>query len=188
MSKADPDRGWIARLSNFAGRDREMQAALIEAAVRLTALHAAYLGMTHVQKARYFGRASPASIGEAFNSDIVLDDRQIAKAWMVRLAIDRAVSFLPQDIVCLPQAMIARRMLRRRGIASVMFFGVADGTNAAAVDTHAWVVAGPVPVAGFPQRPRYRAFAAYLPPEAAAGAKTEIGLATASAADPEARP
>jgi len=178
LSKADLHRGWSTRLRSFAGRDREMQAALVEAAVRLTALHAAYLGMTHEQKARYFGRASPAIVGEAFNLNMVLDDRQIAQAWMVRRAIDRAVAFLPQDIVCLPQAMVARRMLRRRGIASVMFFGVEDGTHAATAGTHAWIVAGPVPVAGFPQRARYRAFAAYLPSEAG----TDVGRAPA--ADP----
>ena len=178
MSKANLHRSWFARLRSFAGRDREMQVALVEAAVRLTILHAAYLGMTHEQKARYFGRASPSAVGEAFNLDMVLDDRQIAQAWMVRRAIDRAVAFLPQDIVCLPQAMVARRMLRRRGIASVMFFGVEDGTDAAAAGTHAWITAGPVPVAGFPQRARYHAFAAYLPSEVG------INVETVPAADP----
>src|ERR1700728_1626876 len=43
---------------------------------------------------------------------------------------------LPFKAVCLPQAMAARVMLKRRGVASVMHFGAARGRDK--LDAHAW--------------------------------------------------
>ena len=61
----------------------------------------------------------------------------------------------------LPQALAARRMLGRRGIASVMFLGGELGKPIDQVGTHAWLLAGDVPVTGVAQASRYKAFASY---------------------------
>lgn len=49
----------------------------------------------------------------------------------------------PFSALCLPQAMAAQWMLRRRGIQSRMVFGARRGrTPERAIDFHAWLIAG----------------------------------------------
>jgi hypothetical protein len=74
--------------------------------------------------------------------------------WAVRAAARN----VPFAAVCLPQAIAARVMLRRRGVASVLHFGVGSATGES-FDAHAWLDAAGVEVTGFP----------------VAGAFTEIG-------------
>jgi hypothetical protein len=64
-------------------------------------------------------------------------------------AVTRAARYLPFKAVCLPQAMAARVMLKRRGIKSVMHFGAARGTEKP-LDAHAWLDAAGVEVTGYP--------------------------------------
>ena len=64
-------------------------------------------------------------------------------------AVTRAARYVPFRAVCLPQAMAARVMLRRRGVASVMHFGAAKG-EAKPFDAHAWLDAAGVEVTGYP--------------------------------------
>ena len=58
-------------------------------------------------------------------------------------AIDRAATRLPGETVCLPRAMAMQWMMRRRGLASALVFGM---DRAQPLDTvpalHAWVEAG----------------------------------------------
>lgn len=67
----------------------------------------------------------------------------------VSWAVTRAARYAPFSAVCLPQAMAAHRMLRRRGVASVMHFG-AVRARIKALDTHAWLDAAGVEVTGYP--------------------------------------
>jgi hypothetical protein len=64
-------------------------------------------------------------------------------------AVRAAARHVPFAAVCLPQAIAARMMLRRRGVASVLHFGVAKGTGEP-FDAHAWLDAAGVEVTGFP--------------------------------------
>ena len=61
----------------------------------------------------------------------------------------RSARYLPFKAVCLPQAMAARVMLKRRGVASVMHFGAARGQDKP-LDAHAWLDAAGVEVTGYP--------------------------------------
>ena len=61
--------------------------------------------------------------------------------------IKRAANNVPWQAVCLPQAMVGKWMLRRRGISSEMFLGLARGESAE-LKAHAWLRAGDVPVTG----------------------------------------
>lgn len=63
-------------------------------------------------------------------------------------AVTRAARYVPFRAVCLPQAIVAKAMLRRRGIASVMHFGVAKTPEK--LDAHAWLDAGRIEVTGYP--------------------------------------
>lgn len=64
-------------------------------------------------------------------------------------AVRAAARHVPFAAVCLPQAIAARAMLRRRGVASVLHFGVAEG-GSKAFDAHAWLDAAGVEVTGYP--------------------------------------
>lgn len=56
--------------------------------------------------------------------------------------VSRAVTvmarYLPGKLVCLPQAMAAQRMLRRRGISSTLFLGVRR-SDTTSLEAHAWL-------------------------------------------------
>ena len=64
-------------------------------------------------------------------------------------AVTRAARYVPFRAVCLPQAMAARIMLARRGVASTMHFGAARGREKL-LDAHAWLDAAGVEVTGYP--------------------------------------
>ncbi|MGN6572163.1 MAG: lasso peptide biosynthesis B2 protein [Pseudolabrys sp.] len=64
-------------------------------------------------------------------------------------AVTRAARYVPFKAVCLPQAMAARVMLERRGVASTMHFGAAKGEEKP-FDSHAWLDAAGVEVTGYP--------------------------------------
>lgn len=67
-------------------------------------------------------------------------------------AVTRAARHVPFEAVCLPQAMAAHAMLRRRGIASAMHFG-ARRNDEKPIDAHAWLDAAGVQVTGYPLNP-----------------------------------
>lgn len=157
-----PDRG-LAPLRNLLRRAPADQRLLIEAALRLTALRL-YLALIGAKRQpRCYGRASTPAVGEHANRAIRLIPAQQRTAARVRWAVARAARGLPFELVCLPQALVARRMLSRRGIGSVMFFGVERGKPIERLGTHAWLLAGDVPVTGCRQASRYTAFASYAP-------------------------
>jgi hypothetical protein len=64
-------------------------------------------------------------------------------------AVTRAARYVPFNAVCLPQAMAARFMLKRRGIASVLHFS-AGKYRESPLDTHAWLDSAGIAVTGYP--------------------------------------
>ena len=77
----------------------------------------------------------------------------------VRAAIHHAHHWVPGS-VCLPKAIAAQAMLRRRGIATTLHFGVAT-RPAAAFGSHAWVTDGDVGVTGLRASRHYTPVASY---------------------------
>lgn len=75
-----------------------------------------------------------------------------ASASRVQWAVETAARVLPWKPVCLPQAVAATRMLRRRGIPSTLYLGI---DPAADYDAHAWVRVGDVIVTGGPSPDRF---------------------------------
>ncbi len=80
------------------------------------------------------------------------DTATIPQVARVRWAVAAAARHLPWRPVCLPQAVTAQWMLRRRGIPSTLYLG-ADPTRG--YDAHAWVRAGTTIVAGGPREDRF---------------------------------
>ncbi|MGC2124057.1 MAG: lasso peptide biosynthesis B2 protein, partial [Xanthobacteraceae bacterium] len=76
-------------------------------------------------------------------------------------AVTRAARYVPFRAVCLPQAMAARVMLKRRGVASVMHFGAAKGTEKP-LDAHAWLDAAGVEVTGYPVAKNFAEIACFV--------------------------
>ena len=70
----------------------------------------------------------------------------------VSWAVAAAARHVPWEAVCLPQAMAAKAMLRRRGIGSTLYLGISREERVAA---HAWLRAGRRVITGGPVSPRY---------------------------------
>lgn len=92
------------------------------------------------------------------------DSRAARVGWAVRFAAGR----LPVEAVCLPQAMAARAMLRRRGIAATVHLGVMRDHAAAlardpdAPPAHAWLDASGQRITGYPVDPALVEVAAFV--------------------------
>ncbi len=78
-----------------------------------------------------------------------LSPAQQHKVQEIAWAVARAARHVPFRAVCLPQAIAAKAMLRRRGIDSVLHFGVAKRGDQS-LDAHAWLDAAGIGVTGFP--------------------------------------
>jgi hypothetical protein len=92
------------------------------------------------------------------------DDKAALVSWAVRFAVGR----LPVEAVCLPQAMAARTMLKRRGIAATLHLGVwRDHKSAVQIDpdtppAHAWLEAAGQRITGYPVDPALVEVAAFV--------------------------
>lgn len=83
-----------------------------------------------------------------------------AVAVEVSWAVQAVARHSPWRFVCLPQALTAQRMLRRRGIASTLYLGVSpDRERPEAIAAHAWVRAGDKIVTGEIEARRHRPLA-----------------------------
>lgn len=60
----------------------------------------------------------------------------------VSWAVQTAAKHVPLGFVCLPQAMAAKWMLRRRHLASTLYLGVARRDEVKLFTAHAWLRAG----------------------------------------------
>jgi hypothetical protein len=137
------------RLRRFAEIGARRRWLLMEASFWLLVTRVALLVVPFPRLARRIGdfvapsddRVTTASqLGSA-------DDAQVAAE--IGWATIAAARHVPFKAVCLPQAMAARIMRRRRGVASVLHFGAAKGKQKP-IDAHAWLDAAGVEVTGYP--------------------------------------
>lgn len=92
-------------------------------------------------------------LGRHMAESPALDDQgTTSRVVRIRWAVETAARHLPWKPVCLPQAVAAQWMLRRRGIASTFYLGV---NPAEGLDAHAWVRAGSIIVTGGPRQDRF---------------------------------
>ena len=78
---------------------------------------------------RYFSKAPDAALRSP-------DESVIGK---VRWAVTAAARHAPIQFVCFPQAIAGQSMLRRRGIASTMYYGVSHSPEGA-LEAHVWLM------------------------------------------------
>lgn len=77
----------------------------------------------------------------------------------VRQAIARAGERLPGSTLCLPRAIAAQTMLRRRGLRTVLYCGAVTGASTSTY--HAWVKDGRAPVVGVQRGRQYLPLLSY---------------------------
>jgi hypothetical protein len=151
---------WIPRrLRRFVQIGDDRRALLVEAVLWLVAARVVLIAVPFPVLARRFGDfvppSDPRAIGLKRGSA-----REAELAAEIGWAVTRAARHAPLRAVCLPQAIAARVMLKRRGVASVMHFGAAK--QAERLDTHAWLEAAGVEVTGYPVAAQFAEIACFV--------------------------
>jgi hypothetical protein len=150
-------RRLLLRLAQISNRER---ALLAEAVLGLLGARLSLILVSFPRLAQRFGTLVPPGDPRIANADVPADDNQILLAREVSWAVTRAARYMPFSAVCLPQAMAAHAMLKRRGIASVLHIGAANGQTT--VDAHAWLDAAGIEVTGYPVAERLAEIACFV--------------------------
>jgi Transglutaminase-like superfamily len=136
-------------LLRFKQVDNRRRALLAEAVVCLLAARLALVIVPFPRLARHIGTFVPPTDARVAAAQTATGQEQVQRAEEIGWAVMHAARYVPFKAVCLPQAMAARVMLRRRGVNSVMHFGAAKGQDKP-LDAHAWLDAAGVEVTGYP--------------------------------------
>lgn len=146
-------------LTRFRQVGPRRRALVAEAVACLLVARLAVVMLPFPTLARRLGRFVPPDEARRLGNRATARESQAAAE--VGWAVTRAARYVPFKAVCLPQAMAAQGMLRRRGIASVMHFGASKG-EAKPLDAHAWLDAAGVEVTGFPLAARLAEIACFV--------------------------
>ena len=141
-------------LRRFAQVDGRRRALVAEAIVWLLLARLALIFIPFPRLARGLGSFVPPADARALRAKSKVSPSDVQIAEDIGWAVTRSARYVPFKAVCLPQAMAARVMLKRRGVASVMHFGAAKGKEKP-LDTHAWLDAAGVEVTGYPEAPGF---------------------------------
>jgi hypothetical protein len=143
-----PSRSIRDRLRRFSQVGNRRRALLIEAVAWLLLTRLSLIFIPFPRLARHLGTFVPPTDARALaTSEASHDHARVAEE--ISWAVTRAARHAPFKAVCLPQAMAARIMLKRRGVDSVLHFGAAKGQDKP-LDAHAWLDAAGVEVTGYP--------------------------------------
>jgi hypothetical protein len=136
-------------LLRFAQVGPRRRMLVVEAIVWLLLARLALIFVPFPRLARRFGTFVPPSDTRALQARDRISQEQTQFAEDTGWAVTRAARYVPFKAVCLPQAMAAHVMLKRRGVASVLHFGAGKGQDKP-LDAHAWLDAAGVEVTGYP--------------------------------------
>lgn len=136
---------WLAKYRRISRADRWLT---LEAAVSLVCAAV----MLKLLPFRWVARGAGELSGQTQRGEVSsLPPLHPALPGQVGRAVVRAARHLPLTLLCLPQAIAAQRMLRRRGIASTLHFGMALSTDGSRrMLAHAWLTVGEQGVIGIP--------------------------------------
>jgi len=144
MARSRSIRRLAARSRQVGARRRALVA---EAVLCLLLARLALIFVPFPRLARHLGRFVPPDEARRLAAEPAAGHALLASE--IGWAVTRAARNVPFKAVCLPQAMAARVMLGRRGVASTMHFGAARGARKP-LDAHAWLDAAGVEVTGYP--------------------------------------
>jgi len=137
---------WFKSLRNISGkwrrRNRTERILLLEAFLLLGTARLAVLLLPFRWLAKSLGNHMK-------ETDTLIQPDDLKLARMVGGAVRSAASYTPWGSVCLPQAVAAQWMLKRRRIAGTLYMGVMkDGTKPEKLQAHAWLRCGPIILTG----------------------------------------
>jgi hypothetical protein len=134
-------------LLRFAQVDNRRRALVVEAVICLLLSRLALIFIPFPRLARRLGTFVPP--GDRRVSPPPPSQENVRTAEDIGWAVTRSARYVPFKAVCLPQAMAARVMLKRRGVSSVLHFGAGKGEDKP-LEAHAWLDAAGVEVTGYP--------------------------------------
>jgi hypothetical protein len=142
-------RSWKSKTTRLAEVGWRRRALLLEAVAGLILARMRLLTRPFRAIARSLGDFVPPADPRVAACRLAAPAEQREIAERVGWAVTRAARHVPFSAVCLPQAMAAHAMLKRRGVASAVHFGAQKGA-AKPIDAHAWLDAAGVEVTGYP--------------------------------------
>jgi len=148
-------------LLRFGEIDNRRRSLLPEAVAYLLMARLALIFVPFPRLARRLGSFVPPTDARVLKVRTQAPNDQVELAEAVSWAVTRAARYLPFKAVCLPQAMAARLMLKRRGVKSVMHFGAAKSADKP-LDAHAWLDAAGVEVTGYPVKENFAEIACFV--------------------------
>jgi len=148
-------------LRRFAQIDNRRRALVVEAVAWLLAARLALIFIPFPQLARLLGTFVPPTDQRVLQARQERSEAHACLAEDIGWAVTRSARYVPFKAVCLPQAMAARIMLRRRGVRSVLHFGAAKGREKP-LDAHAWLDAVGVEVTGYPVAANFAEIACFV--------------------------
>lgn len=148
-------------LRRFGQVGQRRRVLVVEAVAWLWLSRLALIVIPFPRLARRLGKFVTPAVARALQtkSKRLQDDTRLAEE--VGWAVTRSARYVPFKAVCLPQAMAARIMLKRRGVASVLHFGAAKGKEKP-LDAHAWLDAAGVEVTGYPVAKNFAEIACFV--------------------------
>jgi hypothetical protein len=153
------------RLRRFRDIGHAKRALLIEALAWLLLTRLALVFVPFPRLAHRLGTFVAPNDVRATRTIASREPSQTFIAEQVGWAVTRAARHAPFRAVCLPQAMAARIMLKRRGIPSVLHFGAGRTSASSApkqINAHAWLDAAGVEVTGYPEAKSMAAIACFI--------------------------
>lgn len=148
------------KLHRLRRLDRRRIILLLEASVWLALARMALLTMRFPHIVCRLGQFLSPEEGLRLAFPAVPSSRDRELASVVGWAVTRAARHVPFKAVCLPQAMAAKMMLRRRGVGSVLSFGLTEVPKVG-LESHAWLTAAGVEVTGYPVRCEFTELACF---------------------------
>jgi hypothetical protein len=148
-------------LRRFAQVDNRRRALVLEAVACLLLARLGLIFVPFPKLARRLGDFVPPSDPRVLAARARGSQQDAALAQDIGWAVTRSARYLPFKAVCLPQAMAARVMLKRRGVSSVLHFGAARGQDKP-LDAHAWLDAAGVDVTGYPVANKFAEIACFV--------------------------
>lgn len=144
-----PSRSIRRPLRRFTQVDGHRRALVVEAVLWLLLARLALIIIPFPRLAKHMGKFTAPAEARTLHGAPGADANDVNIATDVSWAVTRSARYVPFKAVCLPQAMAARIMLKRRGVASVIHFGAAKGKEKS-FEAHAWLDAAGVEVTGYP--------------------------------------
>ncbi|MBI1202388.1 MAG: lasso peptide biosynthesis B2 protein [Rhodopseudomonas sp.] len=148
-------------LHRFTQVDGRRRLLVIEAIIWLWLARTALRLVPFPRLAQRLGTFATPEVARATAAKNPRSSDDVRVASDIGWAVTRAARHVPFAAVCLPQAMAARVMLKRRGVASILHFGAAKAKDQT-LDTHAWLDAAGIEVTGYPVAKSFTEIACYV--------------------------